>query len=305
MSDDATFGTLVDVEARTAWSHEAHGFTPWLAENLDRLGEAIGVRMELTERESGVGRFVADIVARTVIDDLVVVIENQLERSDHTHLGQIMTYLAGTEARTVVWVAPQFCEEHLSAIRWLNQHSHEEFSFFAVRLRVVRIGDSPLAPLFEVLEKPNAWDRTLQQETRANAEVSERAMTRRAFWARYGELYPYVADMKLYGGGSSTWIELSERRVVISRYKSKSGVGIFLRGLGKESLENRAARIEPFVDALEARLGVAPGPSRSFENLGPRVTDDPATWDPAIHWLEQVTECYKAAVEAIIPKDTA
>jgi hypothetical protein len=157
---------LFDVEPRLAWIHEVRQFTPWLAGNLDRPSDAIGLTLELTGREVEVGRYSADILASSPGDGAVVLIENQPEASDHTHLGQIITYLSGLEAQVIVWLAPQFREEHLSALRWLNQHTDERFSFFAVRLRVVRIGDSPLAPLFELLEKPNAWERRVQQQTR-------------------------------------------------------------------------------------------------------------------------------------------
>ena len=96
------------------------------------------------------------------MDDSVILIENQLEQTDHTHLGQIMTYLAGLDAKTVVWIAPSFREPHLSAIRWLNEHTADGFSFFALKARVVRIGDSPFAPMFEVVEQPNLWDRQIE-----------------------------------------------------------------------------------------------------------------------------------------------
>lgn len=180
------FGRLEDVEPRSAWAHEAHAFTPWLAENLDRLSEAIGIPLELTGREVGVGRYSADILASSPGDGAVVLIENQLEASDHTHLGQILTYLAGLEAQVVIWLAPQFREEHLSALRWLNQHTDDRFSFFAVRLRVVKIGNSPPAPLFDILEKPNTWDRRVQQKAREVAEPS--AVTTRA--CALGSLHP-------------------------------------------------------------------------------------------------------------------
>ncbi len=232
MNESLLFGALEEVPLREAWAHEAHVFTPWLAENLDRLGEAIGLRLEFIGREVNVGRYIADILARTVVDDQIVLIENQLERSDHNHLGQIMTYLAGTEAKIIVWAASDFCEEHLSAIRWLNQHSQDEFSFFAVKVRVVRIGQSPLAPLFEVLEKPNSWDRSIQHEVRSKSEDSDRARIRRAFWNRYSEIYPSMADAKSRAGNSARWREVPNRPVVISRYKAATDVGIFLRGRG-------------------------------------------------------------------------
>lgn len=161
---DIRFGRLVDLPLREAWKHEAQQFTPWLADNIDHLSDAIGMPLELTGTEVAVETFSADILARNPMDDSIVLIENQLETTDHTHLGQIMTYLAGLEAQTVVWIAPAFREPHLSAIRWLNEHTADGFSFFAVKARVVRIGDSPYAPIFEVVEKPDNWMRKLQTE---------------------------------------------------------------------------------------------------------------------------------------------
>jgi adenine-specific DNA-methyltransferase len=164
------FATLDDVPLQEAWGHEAHDFTPWLAENLGRLSEAIGIPLELTDTEVAVESFSADILARNPQDDSVVLIENQFKPSDHGHLGQIMTYLAGLSAHTIIWIAPYFREPHLSAIRWLNEHTEEPFAFFAVKLRVVRIENSPLVPLFEVIERPNHWDRQVQ-ETARQADV--------------------------------------------------------------------------------------------------------------------------------------
>ena len=135
------FGMLTDVSLRAAWPNEAHDFTPWLADNLGRLSEVIGVPLETETTEAPVGEFAGDILA-TGPDGQSVLIENQLEASDHSHLGQIMTYLAGLDARIVVWITRDFTEPHLSAIQWLNRHTDDEFSFFAVRLRVVRITDS-------------------------------------------------------------------------------------------------------------------------------------------------------------------
>jgi len=148
---DIQFDRLVDLPLREAWSNEAQEFTPWLAQNIDHLSDVIGITLEITGTEVAVETFSADILARNPMDDSIVLIENQLEVTDHTHLGQIMTYLAGLEAQTVIWIAPAFREPHLSAIRWLNKHTADGFSFFAVKARVVCIGKSPYAPIFEVV----------------------------------------------------------------------------------------------------------------------------------------------------------
>ena len=303
-STSGQFGTLVDVEARTAWGHEAHDFTPWLSDNLGRLGDAISVKLELTAREPLVGRFSADIIARSVIDDRVVLIENQLEWSDHKHLGQIMTYLAGTEAQIIVWVAPHFCDEHLSAIKWLNEHSHEEFSFFAVKLRIVQIGDSPLAPLFDVLEKPNDWERSLNKEVRAQA-VSEATLVRRAFWDKATETDPKIVNDRATGpGGSNRWRAIENSDLVVNRYKTQGGVGLSYRTTADLSDEEFIEFMQPYVPALQKRLGVEPGQWNTFWAEGPALSDeDPSTWAAAVEWLAAETKRYVAAIEDIIPED--
>ena len=186
MEDDNpsdSFGELTDVDLREAWAHEANDFTPWLAENLHRLADAIGVPMEIEGTEVVVGDYQADILARDR-DGRRVLVENQLEWSDHTHLGQILTYLAGLEARTVIWIARDFNEAHLSAVRWLNENSGDDkdpFDFFAAKLKVVQIDDSRMAPIFEVLERPSDWDRRIRASTREPGPLAEVVRGRRGF----------------------------------------------------------------------------------------------------------------------------
>ena len=185
------FGNLEILDLREAWPHEAHNFTPWLADNLDRLSEAIGIPLEPEGTEVQVEQFSADIFARNTLDDSLVLIENQLEGSDHTHLGQILTYLAGLEARTVIWVARDFQEAHLSAIRWLNENTTDSFNFFAIQVMVARIGNSPLAPIFNVQEQPNQWDRQIRaasQEKRG--DLTTLGQFRSEFWTYYANRYP-------------------------------------------------------------------------------------------------------------------
>ena len=165
---NSSFSSLTNVPLREAWSKEDRDFTPWLSEHLEQLGEAVGIDLELIQTEIGLptedDSFAADIFARNLHDDSNVLIENQLEKSDHAHVGQILTYLAGLEARTVIWVAASFREAHLAALRWLNEHTSEEFAFFAVVIKVVRIESSPLAPVFEIVENPIPGNARFKQE---------------------------------------------------------------------------------------------------------------------------------------------
>ncbi|HET7489175.1 MAG TPA: DUF4268 domain-containing protein [Acidimicrobiales bacterium] len=179
-------GRLDAVPPRSVWLKEAHDFTPWLLANADRLADALGIDVELRAAEHPVGGFSLDLFGRDVSNDTILIVENQLEPTDHGHLGQILTYAAGTGASTIVWVATSFPEEHRQALDWLNEKTADDVHFFGVELSVVRIGDSRPAPLLEVVAKPNEWQKRVRTATRAGS-VSPRAEQYREFWSRYLE----------------------------------------------------------------------------------------------------------------------
>lgn len=182
-------GRLTKVDLRQAWLNEARDFTPWLAqdENLSLLGEAIGLELELESQEKAVGPFSADILCKDTATDNWVLIENQLERTDHTHLGQLLTYAAGLNAVTIVWVAQRFTEEHRAALDWLNERTDERINFFGLEVELWRIGDSPIAPKFNVVCKPNDWSRTVQQAATANSELTPTKQIQLKFWTAFRE----------------------------------------------------------------------------------------------------------------------
>lgn len=152
-------GCLEAVDPREVWPKEDGDFTPWLAkdDNIRLLGEAIGVDLEVVGAEQNVGQFRADILCRDTDTGRRVLIESQLERTDHTHLGQLMTYAAGLDAVTVVWVARRFTEEHRAALYWLNKITGDEIGFFGIEIELWRIGNSDPAPKFNIVSKPNDW----------------------------------------------------------------------------------------------------------------------------------------------------
>lgn len=182
-----SLGRLTRVSPRDVWSHEAHSFTPWLLQNVDVLSELLGMELELESAEHPVGDFSLDLKGRDLTTGGGVIVENQLEVSDHTHLGQILTYAAGTEPTTIVWVAPKFRPEHRAAIDWLNARTDEDTRFFAVELAVVRIGDSEPAPDFKLVAQPNDWEKTVRAATQ-QAEATGRQARYHAFWTRWMEL---------------------------------------------------------------------------------------------------------------------
>jgi hypothetical protein len=183
-------GRLERVELREAWAGEATDFTPWLAqaENVSLLGEAIGIELEVESQEKNVGPFRADILCRDTISNQYVLIENQLERTDHGHLG-LLTYAAGLEAVTIVWVASRFTEEHRAALDWLNNATTSGFNFFGLEIELWRIGSSPMAPKFNVVSKPNDWSKAVrEQATAAQAgQLSEFQQLHLRFWTQFRE----------------------------------------------------------------------------------------------------------------------
>lgn len=147
-------GRIEEVDLREVWSHEEHDFTPWLAGNLDLLDDELGLNLELAHTEALVGSYYLDILAKETQDGSYVAIENQIEETDHDHLGKLITYAAGREAKYVVWVASRFRPEHIAAIDWLNQLAPEQVRFYGVKVRVIKIGNSDIAPEFRMVAGP-------------------------------------------------------------------------------------------------------------------------------------------------------
>ena len=186
---------LEPVELREIWPNEAADFTPWLAEeeNLALLGETLGMDLELEGQELNVGDFHADILCRNAVDDSRVIIENQLERTDHNHLGQILTYAAGLDAHTVIWIAKEFRDEHRAALDRQNEITDERFQYFGIEVKAWQIGDSARAPQFDLVVKPNDWNRTVSKETQraVSEDLSEGQLQRIKFWT---ELRDYMSE---------------------------------------------------------------------------------------------------------------
>lgn len=185
----ATFGKLEPVAIRDGWLREDTGFTRWLAEeeNLSALGDELCIPLELVETEYGVGAYRLDILARRIGSEESVVIENQFGLTNHGHLGQLLTYASGVGAdgagaRTVVWIAEQFSEPHRAALDWLNKSTEPGIRFFGVEIQLWRIGNSAYAPKFNVVSRPNDWQKQLTQKTSAIPETSQ---FYREFWSAF------------------------------------------------------------------------------------------------------------------------
>lgn len=174
-------------DPKDVWPSEAHDFTPWLLNNAVRLSEVLGIDLELTENEYPVGDFALDLIGRDLTNDCPLIVENQLTVTDHTHLGKVVTYSAGTDARTIVWMATRFREEHRQALDWLNQVAEGNARFFGVEIQAVRIADSPPAPLFQLRAQPNDWASLVSSTTRASVVSSGKGGFYIQFWSSFIE----------------------------------------------------------------------------------------------------------------------
>jgi len=178
-------GRLEKLDLRKFWKKESTDFTPWLAkeENIQLLGETIGIELEVQGQEESVGPFSADILCRDTINDHFVLIENQLEKTDHTHLGQLMTYAAGLDAVTIIWIAQKFTEEHRAALDWLNRITDDTFTFFGIEIELYKIGDSAPAPLFKIVSKPNDWSKQVKRSSTSQAFTETKILQQKYFQA--------------------------------------------------------------------------------------------------------------------------
>ncbi len=288
MSLKQPLGNLELVNLRDVWQHEAHDFTKWLAEeeNLTLLGETIGIEMELLETESSVGSFSADIFAEEVGTGRKVVIENQLEDTNHDHLGKIITYAAGKGAEVVIWVVAHARDEHKQAIEWLNEHTDSDFAFFLVEIEVWRIGESVPAPRFNIVERPNDWAKMVKLSN----ESTEGKRLKLDYWTKYHELAlqnpEFMKWFKPRKPSTDHWTSLgcgsSEHHIalLIATQKKRIGVEFYVpdnKEIGHKAIEEKA-RFEQAL-GLEARVFDAKKASGlRFYKSGCDVKGKPEKW---------------------------
>ena len=225
-------GRIRRVGLREVWSHEANDLTTWLEENIDVLAEATGLQLSGVEREQPAGAFSVDLIAEDA-GGRAVVIENQLEKSDHDHLGKLLTYLVGIEARTAVWIVAHPRPEHVGVIAWLNETSSADF--YLLKLEAIRIGDSEPAPLLTQIVGPSEEGREVG---RTKKEMAERERLRYRFFE--GLLEHAKSRTQLHANispGKESWV----------------GAGAGISGVGfNYAVRQRDARVELYIDTRDA-----------------------------------------------------
>lgn len=293
----SALGKLQKVELRHAWRTEAQDFTPWLAEedNIAQLGEALGLELEVEAVEQSVGPFRADILCKETSTGRFVLIENQLERTDHTHLGQLMTYAAGLDAVTIVWIAATFADEHRAALDWLNEITAADVRFFGLEVELWRIADSPVAPRFNIVSKPNDWSKLTATSKRVIAEgdLSPTRALQQEYWS--------AAEDRLRASGyplnpvkaqAQSWIAHGIGRTGVSLNMAMNTQAHFIRVeiyLGGARAKGYFHLLKQSRDEIEAALGFALDWQGLPEKSDARICITRDATDPTdrVRWPEQ------------------
>ena len=253
------------LRVRDEWPDEARDFTPWLARNLGLLSDAVGLKLELVQEEAAVGPFSCDILAREADTGEHVAIENQLEWSDHSHFGQLLTYTAGRNARVSIWVAPDFRYEHAATLHWLNEWTRDGLRFYGVRVEYVKIGDSAPEPRLRTVVSPEGWNEDITQSQ--GASMSPRSQQFQEFFQPLIDqlLWEGFADRATQHFGSSGRFFPSGLREGTGYAVSFEGgndawVTLHIRAEDRESTKRIFDKLNESKDEIESSITAEPAP---------------------------------------------
>ena len=254
-------GRLKEVDIRNLWSHEQYDFSEWLSkhENLELLNEVIGITLSEVEKEVYVGSYRCDLVGNDETTGDKVIIENQLEASNHDHLGKIITYASGLDAKVIVWIVKEAREEHRSAIEWLNNNTSERLNFFLIEIHAYQIGDSLCAPKFEIVEKPNGFIKNAKTQS-GTGEYNKSQGEKIEFWTRFNEiLVERGKPFNIRKPTADHWYDIavgtSEAHISLTIVNREGCVGVELYISDNKELYDR---LYVQKDEIEEKLGLSP-----------------------------------------------
>jgi hypothetical protein len=257
-------GTLKRVELRTIWPDEAADFTPWLAreENIGLLGEALGLELEVEHTEVAVGPYSADILARDSGSGGPVVIENQLGKTNHDHLGKAITYAAALGASTVVWIAPDFTEEHRKAVDWLNENGSGDVSFFGVRVELLQIDESRPAVRFNVVARPTEFAAAGAAVAPGTGELTEARKLQLEWWTAFRQALVEAKAVPSAGAPRPQyWYDLPLGRAgihlsnIANTYDNRIGVRVYLSQ--RQGGDAALMQLQEWKPEIEGEIGQA------------------------------------------------
>lgn len=287
-------GTLKKItDLRSIWPHEALNFTPWVAENVDLLADAVGLDITVDETESSVGDFNVDIYASETGTDRKIIIENQLEDTDHDHLGKLITYASGKGADVVIWVVKHAREEHKAAVEWLNNHTDDKIGFFLCEIKLFQIGDSQIAPTFTVVERPNDWTKEIRKTASANSTQQQRL----EYWQAFNDYAFTDANFsRIFNKRKPTtdhWMDFSigssACHIAVSQIQKRKAVDVELYiNDDKELFKSLFAHKDEIEKNMEMELEWKELPERKASRILIEKTvdlDDRATWPEQFDYI--------------------
>lgn len=290
----ANLGTLKEItDLRSIWPHEALNFTPWVAENVDLLADAVGLDITVDETESSVGDFNVDIYASETGTDRKIIIENQLEDTDHDHLGKLITYASGKGADVVIWVVKHAREEHKAAVEWLNNHTDDKVGFFLCEIKLFQIGDSQIAPSFTVVERPNDWTKEIRKTASANPTQQQRL----EYWQAFNDYAFSDANFsRIFNKRKPTtdhWMDFSigssACHIAVSQIQKRKAVDVELYiNDDKELFKSLFAHKDEIEKNMEMELEWKELPERKASRILIEKTvdlDDRATWPEQFDYI--------------------
>ncbi len=254
-----SLGQIEKIDIRSQWKNEEYDFTPWLAKesNIQILAEEIGLDLEVEDTEVYIGSYKADIVAVDG-EGRKVIIENQLTKTDHKHLGQLITYASGIEAKIVVWICTEVTDEHRQAIDWLNEVTTEDVAFFACEIQLWKIGESEPAPKFDVISSPNDWQKTVKGSAPKGA-LSETKKIHLEFWNSFKEfMTDSGTDLRLKTPRAQHWYSIAVGRskfqigLTTNTQSKRIGCEIYIRG---KNAKKAFSLLQAQKDVIESDLG--------------------------------------------------
>lgn len=287
-------GTLKEItDLRSIWPHEALNFTPLVAENVDLLADAVGLDITVDETESSVGDFNVDIYASETGTDRKIIIENQLEDTDHDHLGKLITYASGKGADVVIWVVKHAREEHKAAVEWLNNHTDDKIGFFLCEIKLFQIGDSQIAPAFTVVERPNDWTKEIRKTASANSTQQQRL----EYWQAFNDYAFSDANFsRIFNKRKPTtdhWMDFSigssACHIAVSQIQKRKAVDVELYiNDDKELFKSLFAHKDEIEKNMEMELEWKELPERKASRILIEKTvdlDDRATWPEQFDYI--------------------
>lgn len=303
-------GILKTVTPRQKWGNEARDFTPWLAENIIELNKALGLELEVENIEVGVGPYSADILAKDTGTDEYVVIENQLEKTNHDHLGKAITYASVLDASTIIWIATDFTEEHKKSLDWLNDHTHEKISFYGVQVELWQIDDSKAALRFNVISKPNLAVRQAAR-SKGTDDLSDKRRFQFEFWNKFKDKLAKTKKIpSLQTPRPQYWFDvtLGKSYIHISNTCNTDdntvGVRIYI---GNKIADSMLPFLESKKDEIEKSIGQKLSWKSNPDNrdkviILQHTTDfaDKEKLDEAINWLVDYTIKFRETFSKII-----